>query len=181
MKHFLILLFFLPISLLAQQAGYTCEGSGAPTFTPTAFGCKSYVDTIAGRMYAWNGSAWVADAVRMLTGSDATTDARAAIYGVAPVYTSGGIPRAASTTDANTLHQYYATPASGGYIVLGAGTRRISATFNYVVGQTYYLNDAGELQTTADADYVSQVLSVIASLGNNEYLVNLAQPIHFNF
>jgi len=73
---------------------------------------------------------------------------------------------------------------TGNIVLLGAGTKQVTATFAYTAGTTYYLNDAGGLSTSADndgdaIDYDSAVVYCIASLGGNEYLVNLKEPRHF--
>ena len=117
-----------------------------------------------------------------LTGGISTT---IALYGFAPVYsTSGGVVTAANTTLNTTLHQYYVQGTTGNIVLLGAGTKQVTATFAYTAGTTYYLNDAGGLSTSADndgdaIDYDSAVVYCIASLGGNEYLVNLKEPRHF--
>jgi len=117
-----------------------------------------------------------------LTGGISTT---IALYGFAPVYsTSGGVVTAANTTLNTTLHQYYVQGTTGNIVLLGAGTKQVTATFAYTAGTTYYLNDAGGLSTSADndgdaIDYDSAVVYCIASLGANSYLINLKEPRHF--
>ena len=117
-----------------------------------------------------------------LSGGISTT---ISLYGFAPVYsTSGGVVTAANTTLNTTLHQYYVQGATGSIVILGAGTKQVTATFTYTAGITYYLNDAGGLATSADADgdaidYDSAVVYCVAALGGNEYLINLKDPRHF--
>ena len=116
---------------------------------------------------------------------NATILSNIALYGIAPVYsTSGGVFTEASTTDNTTLHQFYVRGASGSPTILGAGAVSITATFAYTVGTTYYLTDAGTLATSADndgdaIDYISAAVYCVASLGSNNYIVNLKDPVHF--
>lgn len=101
-------------------------------------------------------------------------------FGVAAVYSrsDGTITRSNTTLD-TTLHQYYIGFSSPTITYYGAQTLEVSALFSYVVGKTYYLQDNGRLDVTADSTYDSAVLNVIANPSGNNYIVNLADPRHF--
>ena len=107
-------------------------------------------------------------------------------YGFVSVYAdAAGDFFLASTTSSTTLHSFYLNNYIGGKVsILGSGVMRITATFSYVVGKTYYLTDSGSLSITADADgdtqdFDSSICTVVASLGSNNYIVVLKDPRHF--
>lgn len=109
-------------------------------------------------------------------------------YGIAPVYSDNitSLPVLASTTNSNTLHHYYLSEHNGnGYQIHTSDIINIKSNFNYQVNETYYLQDDGTFDITADSnsnpneDYVSAVFYVIANLGNNNYTISTKDAIHF--
>lgn len=102
-------------------------------------------------------------------------------HGFVPIYVNAsGDFLQADTSDSANLHQLYVVNYSSGDCTLkGSGIFQVTATFSYTVGETYYLRDDGSLNTSADADYDSAVLYVVAALGGDEYIVNFSDPRHF--
>lgn len=106
-----------------------------------------------------------------------------AVYGFAPVYTTGGVVTLANTTSNTTLHHYYVAGSSGSATILN-GVISVSASYAYSAGTFYYLTDSGTLSTTADndgdaVDYIAAVCYVVADLGGGNWLIDLKDQPHF--
>lgn len=106
-----------------------------------------------------------------------------ATYGFSPAYVDGaGNYNAASTFTNTNLHRAYVTDYSNGAATIKAsGEIRVTATFSYIQGEDYFLQDDGSLGLSADndgdaTDFFAPVCTVWNSLGNNEYILILQFP-----